>query len=805
MKFSKLSATALINCLMVLATVAGGATVSASITASKAPSAADFKMGTSRAPDGQTLTIDSSSIVLDGKPWTPVMGEFHYTRYPASEWRDELLKMKAGGINIVSTYVFWIHHEEVEGQWDWSGDRDLRTFIKTAAGVGLKVVVRCGPWCHGEVRNGGFPDWLLTKGWKLRTVDPQYLVAVRGLYHQISTQLAGQLWKDGGPVVGIQVDNEYEGPADYLVALKAIAREEGLDVPLYTRTGWTQVTTPLPFGEIVPLYGAYAEGFWSRELTSMPGNFWGAFRFSRLRFDDNIATELMGAHDVHDAPDVGRYPYLTCEIGGGMMSSYHRRILINPEDVLSTVMVKLGSGSTLPGYYMYQGGTNPEGKLTTLMEAQGTEMTNYNDLPVRNYDFQAPLGEFGQLRPQYHLLRRLHLFLADFGEEFARMGTYMPDQRPGPRGDISTLRWAVRSNGSAGYVFINNYERSTEMPAKAAVQFQLSMPAGTLTFPASPVDIPRNSVFFWPFNLPLGHAVTLEYATAQPTCVVDSLGEKTVFFAEIPGVAPRFKIAGEATERSAVPGRGIAFSVLGSGGETVHFVLLSEADSLAVWKGSFGGRDRVFLTRAGLVLDNGRVRLTSSDRSDLSVGIFPAPEALRGGIPDGIFTSYSPALPAATAIPARLVQIRRAGPAREIPIGKIKDPEATEPSDQDFAAAATWRIELPPHVDMSLDPILRVHYVGDVARFTLGSHLLVDDFYNGNAFDLGLRRYGADLKTGSLTLSILPLRADALAGEKKRIFMADTAPPEFSGAPSIAAVQSIEVIPRYEVDLPAEN
>src|ERR1019366_2688064 len=134
------------------------------------------------------------------------------------------------------------------------------------------------------------------------------------------------------------------------------------------RTGWTKVTTPLAFGEIVPLYGAYAKGFWSRELTSMPGNFWNAFRFSLLRFDDNIATEQLGNRGVHDAPEVQRYPYLTCEIGGGMMNSYHRRILINPDDVESTTIVKLGSGSTLPGYYMYHGGINPTGKLTTLME-----------------------------------------------------------------------------------------------------------------------------------------------------------------------------------------------------------------------------------------------------------------------------------------------------------------------------------------------------------------------------------------------------------------------------------------------------
>jgi len=175
-----------------------------------------------------------------------------------------------------------------------------------------------------------------------------------------------------------------------------------------------------------------------------------------------------------------------------------------------------GSGSTLPGYYMYHGGTNPVGKLTTLMEAQDTPMTNYNDMPEMNYDFQAPIGEFGQLRPQYHLLRRLHLFLSDFGPSLTRMPASMPDVRPGGKADTSTLCWAARSNGTSGYVFVNNYERSLPMPEKPGVQFTVNLPSGPLTFPAAPVTVPADSMFIWPFNLYLGDGVWLSYATAQP-------------------------------------------------------------------------------------------------------------------------------------------------------------------------------------------------------------------------------------------------------------------------------------------------
>src|SRR5258708_1276483 len=97
-----------------------------------------FAFGTARRPDGATITADSKSLRLDGRLWTPVMGEFHYARYPQGEWRDELLKMKAGGIDIVASYVFSIHPEEIEGQWDSSGSRDLRRFVELAHEVGLK-------------------------------------------------------------------------------------------------------------------------------------------------------------------------------------------------------------------------------------------------------------------------------------------------------------------------------------------------------------------------------------------------------------------------------------------------------------------------------------------------------------------------------------------------------------------------------------------------------------------------------------------------------------------------------------------
>ena len=110
--------------------------------------------------EGESIGVNPLYFTHNKTPWFPTSGEFHFSRYPCQYWKEALLKMKAGGIDIVSTYVFWIHHEEIEGQFKWEGDLDLREFIRLCTEVGLKVILRIGPWNHGEVRNGGYPDRL---------------------------------------------------------------------------------------------------------------------------------------------------------------------------------------------------------------------------------------------------------------------------------------------------------------------------------------------------------------------------------------------------------------------------------------------------------------------------------------------------------------------------------------------------------------------------------------------------------------------------------------------------------------------
>ena len=388
--------------------------------------------GANVAPNGDRIEVTSKCLRLNGRPLVPLMGEMHYSRVPRCEWAKSLATMKAGGISIVSTYVFWNHHEWKEGEWDFSGNRDLSAFLGEVKKAGLWSIVRIGPWVHGECREGGFPDWLIDKayGWAngdaktarqlLRSSDERFLSETKKLFDRVSREVAPHLWKNGGPVVGVQLENESPGPWPYYQALKRLAVETGYDVPMYTRTGWPRLNGPeTTFGEMIPLYGGYAEGFWDREPKSMPGRYKEAFLMRPVRTSTTIATEQLGKQKPGDANGVERYPYFTCELGGGMASSYHRRLVMEPMDVFALAVVKLGSGSNLPGFYMYHGGTNPTGGGVNMAESQRDRFTNWNDLPSVSYEFMAPISEFGEPQQAYWMIKALADFCRENAEELA--------------------------------------------------------------------------------------------------------------------------------------------------------------------------------------------------------------------------------------------------------------------------------------------------------------------------------------------------------------------------------------------------
>ena len=421
-----------------------------------------FKFGTNVNPDGVRFEVDSRGFIIGGQHVLPVMGEIHFSRVPQKEWRREVQKMRAGGVTIVATYVFWNHHEAEEGRWDWSGNRNLRHFLEICRDEQMPVVLRIGPFCHGEVWQGGFPDWLTeksaadAKNFKLRSTAPGFMNATRNLYNNIFAQVNGLLWKQGGTVVGVQIENECRGPWAYYSALKKAAVEAGFDTPFYTRTGWPKLNGKEVFGEMLPLYGDYADGFWDRNLTDMPGDYPKAFVMKDTRLSAVIATEALGANQ--DTKMEGKdlsYPYLTCELGGGMMQAYHRRINMSGREVKPLAICKLGSGSNLPGYYMYHGGTNPYSPLHTMAETQASAVTNYNDMPHMSYDFQTILGEMGQPNAvSWNESRLLHEFLKQWGAELSQM-------------DVDTLSDHYARRGA--FEFRNNYVRILNEGGKATI------------------------------------------------------------------------------------------------------------------------------------------------------------------------------------------------------------------------------------------------------------------------------------------------------------------------------------------------
>ena len=477
------------------------------------------------------VTWDSQSLKFDGRRVMPVMGEIHYSRLPQDEWVSSVCKMKEGGVTVIATYVFWNHIEEKEGVFNWSGQRDLRKFIEICAEEDLPVVLRIGPFCHGEVRNGGIPDWVFAKGVKTRTEDPQFLALVERLYRQIFTQLQGLQWKDGGPVMACQFDNEYRGHGSYLMSLKKMAEEIGFDLPFYTRTGWPELKSPVPYGSMLPLYGDYADGFWDRSIAPTAGNYYKAFNFKAFRSSTAIASEQIKNQQEKLNEGDEQYPYFTCELGGGMMGAYHRRPWLYPVDAYSLAVVKLGSGSNLLGYYMYHGGTNPEADIY-LNELQNSPATNYNDMPVKNYDFQAPLGEFGQTYPHYYSLRKLHLFMQDFGETLAPMEASFPMPQDLVKGDDKGLRQAYRTLGDSGFVFVNNYERLQNLKAKKGVRFDVC----GVKFPSRAITVPASTLCIFPVNI-----AGIRYATAQLIARRDG----KIYMEQIAGIPTEIAVDGK--------------------------------------------------------------------------------------------------------------------------------------------------------------------------------------------------------------------------------------------------------------------
>src|SRR5258708_5539239 len=157
-----------------------------------------------------SFAVVGGQFVLDGKPFRVISGEMHYPRIPRAYWRDRFRMAKAMGLNTITTYVFWNEHEARQGVYDFRGNKDVAEFVREAQQEGLYVILRPGPYVCAEWEFGGYPAWLLKDhGTVVRSSDPKFMEPATRWLHRLGKELAPLQLARGGPIIAVQVENEY--------------------------------------------------------------------------------------------------------------------------------------------------------------------------------------------------------------------------------------------------------------------------------------------------------------------------------------------------------------------------------------------------------------------------------------------------------------------------------------------------------------------------------------------------------------------------------------------------------------------
>ncbi|MEV4282022.1 beta-galactosidase [Actinoplanes xinjiangensis] len=712
------------------------------------------------------LSLTNRYLSRDGVPVIPVSGELHYSRVPRERWAERLRQMKAGGVTVVASYVFWLHHVPAPGRARFDGDLDVAAFVDLAVETGLDVVLRIGPWCHGEARNGGFPDWVQHAPVRHRTDDPAYLALVTEWFGQI----AGAVGDRFGRVLGIQLENELYDQPQHLVTLKRLAREAGMSAPLWTATAWGGAD--LPAGEVLPLYGGYGDGFWVDADAPWDPTFRDHYFFSHVWDDPGIGADVRRAQAIEASSGGPRtpseeFPPATCELGGGMATAYHRRPRPAALDVAAIAHCKIGNGSAWQGYYMYAGGTNPGPDL------HESHATGYpNDIARLGYDFHAPIGEAGTLAPSHAELRRQHAFLSAFGHRLAEMPSSLPDQRPADVEDVTALRWALRSDGESGFLFLSWHQPHVPLPTYRGARFRVALDHGDVELPSKPVDIPPGTLARWPLQLTAG-GTTITYATASAITLLPGDVPTLVLVAE-PGI--EVEIAVSETVQTVTPG----LTPVRFGGLDV--LVLPAETAASVWVTEDGGR-RLLLTDDELQWDaSGTLTVKASKTAEVRLY---DPTA-------GAFATLT--VPQSTAPvrgPVTVERLRPAAPTVPVSYGKHDGrPSAPGPETLD-ELAAVYRLHLPEFAaDPGRDPLLHITWAGDVGELRIDGRPVTDRYWDGAVWTVNLTDAG--YRPGAqVTLHLLPLAAGSPvsvpAEARARLAATDT---------QLLTLDSVEVVAR---------
>lgn len=318
------------------------------------------------------IRAENGQFYLDGKPFRILSGAMHYFRICPEYWEDRMRKLKQCGFNTVETYCCWNLHERKEGTFDFSGRLDLVKYIETAQKLGLYVILRPGPYICAEWDFGGLPARLLSEDIPLRCNDPRFLSKLRPYLLKVFELVRPLLCTNGGPILAMQVENEYGSygnDREYMAAVNRIYDEGGIDCLRFTADGsWDLMLS----GGMLPGLPA-AVNFGSRATEN--------FRGLRLYRPDD--------------------PLFCAEFWCGWFDhwyeDHHTRTV---ESITADTKELLDTGASL-NFYLFHGGTN-------FGFLNGANHTDGQYLPiVTSYDYCALLSECGDLTPAYHAVRAL--------------------------------------------------------------------------------------------------------------------------------------------------------------------------------------------------------------------------------------------------------------------------------------------------------------------------------------------------------------------------------------------------------------
>ncbi|SMF18323.1 beta-galactosidase [Cellulosimicrobium cellulans J34] len=317
-----------------------------------------------------TLVQDGRRLLRHGVEHRILSGSVHYFRVHPDLWADRLRRVRAMGLNTVDTYVPWNWHEAERGRPVFDGDRDLERFLRLVGDLGMDAVVRPGPYICAEWSNGGLPAWLTgTPGVRLRTSDPVYLDAVASWFDEVVPRVAALQANRGGPVVAVQVENEYGSYGDdhaYVAWVHDALVARGIDELLFTADGPTHLMLDggtLPGVLTTATFGSRPEQ---------------ALKMLRERRDE---------------------PFVCAEFWNGWFDHWGERHHVrDPHDAARDVERLLDLGGSV-SLYMAHGGTNFG--LTAGANHDGADLQP----TVTSYDSDAPVAEDGTPTAKFRALR----------------------------------------------------------------------------------------------------------------------------------------------------------------------------------------------------------------------------------------------------------------------------------------------------------------------------------------------------------------------------------------------------------------